>query len=369
MKNYSLIILVFTLISSCSNVTTGFEIIGDFEDGSYVNDFSVDSRYWPSFVMVIPEHTDLEEKKLEAIAIFNDYGLMNEQNPVGYNISHFKQNGITTKRKTIFAIEDDDETSLYLDDANAESVAYSTYNDRLERYELYIQEIEGGESKLVASGDGEKLNSYASVVGEEIFWTELKGDEVAIYKQSLNTAKEEVVFYENGYGFLLESNGPYIAYYVEEFDENYNLLSNDVIIYDVVLGSVMEIFQVGSNLEITSGSYDGESVFLTAYDYDKEEYLYGRLNRRDGLEVYTTEEENNITFTGCGSRVMAMNALSGAKADFYEADVFDMNTDTWDYYTDLLNAGFYNDYLFYVECDVNSSYLIDGISLSIQKGK
>lgn len=369
MKRYPLIILAIILISSCSNVTTGFEMIGEFKDGKYINDFSIDSRYWPSFVMVIPENTDLTEKKFEAVAIFNDYGVLNEQNPVGYNISHFTQNGITAKRKTIFAIEDDPDVSLFLDDANAESVAYSTYNDDLGLYEVFIQGIEGGDNRLVASGDGDKLNSYASVVGKEIFWTELDGDEISIMKGSLTGDKEEVIYYENAYGFLLESNGSYIAYYIEEFDEDYNLLSNDVIIYDVNANKVVKTFEVDSDLELTSGNYDGESVFFTAYDYANENYLYSKLLSNGDLEVYKTDDENVTTFTGSGDQVMAMKALSGARSDFYEADVYHMTSGDEEHYTDLLNSGFYNDYLFYVECDVNSNYLIDDISLHITKGK
>ncbi|MFT5619890.1 MAG: hypothetical protein ACJAVH_000373 [Bacteroidia bacterium] len=56
-------------------------------------------------------------------------------------------------------------------------------------------------------------------------------------------------------------------------------------------------------------------------------------------------------------------------AYFYEAVVVDLESGDEEHYTDLLNAGFYNDYLFYVECDVTSAYLIDDISLHITKGK
>ncbi|MFT5828168.1 MAG: hypothetical protein ACI9AB_001124, partial [Urechidicola sp.] len=49
-------------------------------------------------------------------------------------------------------------------------------------------------------------------------------------------------------------------------------------------------------------------------------------------------------------------------AYFYEAVVVDLESGDEEHYTDLLNAGFYNDYLFYVECDVTSAYLIDDIS-------
>tara|TARA_B110000037_G_C16915636_1_gene422146 strand:+ start:234 stop:413 length:180 start_codon:yes stop_codon:yes gene_type:complete len=56
-------------------------------------------------------------------------------------------------------------------------------------------------------------------------------------------------------------------------------------------------------------------------------------------------------------------------AFFYEAEWVDLESGDEEYYPDLLNAGFYNDYLFYEECDVNSAYLIDVISLHITKGK
>lgn len=369
MKKLSLIALVLLLFSSCSNVTTGFEMIGEFKDGKYSNDFSIDSRYWPSFVMVIPENTDLADKKLEAVAIFNDYGVMNEQDPVGYNISHFTQNGLNAQRKTIFAIEDDPDISLYLDDACTESVAYSTYDDNLELFELYIQGIDGGDSRRVASGDGDKLNSYASVVGEEIFWTEVKGDELFIYRESLDGDKEEVMYYPNAYGFLLESNGPYIAFYVEEFDEEYSLLSNDVFVYDIYDNEVIKTFDVYSDLEIISGNYDGKDVFMTAYDYAYDEYLYARMDKDGELDYFLTSEENYLTFTGCGSRGMGMEAMSGGRSDYYEAEIYDFDKEESDYLEDLLNAGFYNDYLFYVECDINSSNLINDVTLYIENGK
>ncbi len=369
MKKLFLIVLLATFLSSCSNVTTGFEMIGEFTDSNYVNDFSIDSRYWPSLVMVIPENTDLEGKKLEAVAIFNDYGIMNEQDPVGYNISHFTQNGINTQRKTIFAIEDNPDVSLFLDDACAESVAYSIYDDSLELFELYIQEIDGGNRRLVASGDGDKLNSYASVVGEEIFWTEIKGDEFFIYRESLDGDKEEVIYYPNAYGFLLESNGPYISFYVEEFDDDYSLLSNEVFIFDINSNEIIKSFDVYSDLELISGNYDGKEVFVTAYDYAYDEYLYARMDRDGELEYFLTSEDNDLTFTGCGSRAMGMEAMAGGYSDYYEAEVYNFETEESDFLDDLLNAGFYNGYLFYVECAINSNGLINDISLYIENGK
>ena len=369
MKNPLIYIVVALLLTSCSNVTTGFEMIGEFEDGKYTNDFSIDSRYWPSFMMVIPEHTDLENKEFEAVAIFNDYGVMNEQNPVGYNISHFTQNGINAKRKTIFSIEDKPNLFLYLDDANTESVAYSTYDDDLGAYEYFIQGIDGGDTKKVANGDGDKLNSYSSVVGKEIFWTEVEGDDVSIIRDHLDGEREVMVDYTNAYAFLLESNGAYIAYYVEIFDEDFNLESNEVIVYDVNANKEIQSFDVDDNLEITSGSYDGTNVFLTAYDYGNEEYLYARMRPNGKLDVYDTSDDNDFTFTGSGSRVMALETQSSPRDDYYEAEVSNITSGDSDTYSDLLNAGFYNGYLFMVECDLNSNYLIDNLSLRIEKAE
>lgn len=369
MKKPLIYVAVMLLFASCSNVTTGFEMIGEFEDGKYVNDFSIDSRYWPSFMMVIPENTDLDNKEFEAVAIFNDYGVMNEQNPVGYNISHFTQNGINAKRKTIFSIEDKPNLYLYLDDANAESVAYSTYDDDLGAYEYFIQGIDGGDTKKVANGDADKLNSFSSVVGKEIFWTEVEGDGVAIIRDELDGDREVMVSYDNAYAFLLESNGDYIAYYVEIFDEEYNLLSNEAIVYDVNTNEVIKTFEVDSDFEITAGSYDGKYVFLTAYDYGSDQYIYARLSQNGDLKVFDYSDENSFTFTGSGNRVMSTKAQSSPRDDYYSATIADLSSGEQDNYTDLLNAGIYNGYLFYVACDVNSTYLIDGISLHIKKAE
>ena len=362
-------ILSFIVLSSCTNVTTGFEMIGEFKDGVYENDFSIDSRYWPSFVMVIPEHTDLENKKFEAVAIFTDYGIMNEQNPVGYNISHFEQNGINAKRKTIFSIEDKENLSLYLDDANTESVSYSTYDSDLDIYEYFIQSINGGKSKLVASGDPDKLNSYSSVVKDRIYWMEIKGEGFEILSDAVEGKKEVVLAYENGYAVLLESNGDYIVYYVEEYDDDYNLLSNDLVIYDVINKKILKTVDLNVDYEVTAGNYDGEYFFVTVFDYGTEEYFYARINRSGAVSEVSRSEENKFTFTGSGDRYMMLSALSGARSSYYAADVTNLATNKSDRYTDLLNAGFYNNYLFYVECDVNVNYLIDNLTLTIKKAK
>lgn len=369
MSKIPLVFLTLIFFSSCSNVTTGFEMIGEFKDGVYKNDFSIDSRYWPSFVMVIPEHTDLEDNKFEAVAIFTDYGIMNEQNPVGYNISHFTQKGINAQRKTIFAIEDKDNLSLYLDDANTESVAYSTYDSDLDLYEYFIQSIDGGESKLVASGDPDKLNSYSSVVGDRIYWMEIKGDGFEILSDAVEGSKEVLLSYDNGYAVLMESNGDYIVFYVEEYDEDYNLVSNDILVYDVVNDQVSKTVDLDSNYEVTAGNYDGNYFFITAYDYGTEEYFYARVNRAGAISELERAESNDFTCTGAGDRYMMLSALSGQRSSFYEADLVDLATSKSEYFTDLLNAGFYNNYLFYVECDVNSSYLIDNLTLTISKAK
>ena len=369
MSKHLLFILSVLLLSACSNVTTGFEMIGEFKDGIYENDFSIDSRYWPSFVMVIPEHTDLDNKKFEAVAIFTDYGIMNEQNPVGYNISHFEQNGIKAQRKTIFAIEDKDNLSLYLDDANVESVSYSTYDSDLDIYEYYIQSIDGGESKLVASGDPDKLNSYSSVVGDRIYWMEIKGDGFEILSDAVDGSKEVELSYENGYAVMLESNGDYITYYVEEYDEDYNILSNDLVVYDVVNNKILKTVDVNPDFEVTAGNYDGKYFFITAYDYGTQEYFYARVNSAGAMSEVERTDSNEYTFTGSGNKYMKISALSGPRASFYGADVNDLATGDSEYLTDLLNAGFYNNYLFYVECDVNSSYLIDNLTLTIKKGE
>lgn len=370
-KHFLFLSVVAFLLNSCSNVTTGFEMIGEFKDGKYINDFSVDSRYWPSFVMVIPEKTNLDEKQLEAVAIFNDYGVMNEQNPVGYNISHFTQNGINTKRTTLFEIEDREDLYLYLDDANAESIAFSTYDETMDAYDFYIQSINGDDPKKVASGDADKLNSYSTVVGTDIYWTELIGDDVEIVKDGLNGSREVVQSYTNAYGFLIESHGPYYVYYMEEYDEeDYSLLNNEVVVVDASSNSAITHIQLDDDYEITTGVYDGEYVFFTAYDYGTGNYFYGRLHENGHIDKYTESEDNDFTFTGVGDRVMDLSAYSGAKSDYYKAHLSNILTlDTDATYEDLLNAGFYNNYLFYVACDLNSAYLIDNISLHIEDGR
>ncbi|MGB1248154.1 MAG: hypothetical protein ACPG4Z_04660 [Chitinophagales bacterium] len=342
-----------------------FHMTGNFDDGVYTNVFEVESRYWPSFMMVIPENTDLQNEKFEAVAIFDDYGIANETYPVGKNISFFQQDGSNADRKTLVEVEDDDIT-LYLDDANQTGIAYSFYDERMDMYDVYYYDIHDEESKMVASGDVDKLNSFASVVGDKIYWTEIDGDDFAIYSDGIGYEKEEVIYQKNAWGVLLESHGDYLVYFLETYTDDYEYLTNDVIIYDLTTNEISQSVEVDMDYEVLSGNYDGENIFITAYDYENYVYVNAEIDH-DGMHVVNEEDDFVTTFTGAGSKNFLMKAQEYYHGDFYEAEYLDIHTGEEESFSDLLNAGIYNNYFFYIECDVNTDQLINELTLVLEE--
>jgi hypothetical protein len=335
---------------------------------SFQVDFDKESQYWPSYLMVLPENTDLDDKRIEAIIIYNDYGTDKEQNPIGYNISYYKQDGITVKNKSILSVEDSEEETLYLEDANSKCIAYSIYNYDSEIFQYFIKSFDSEEGKLVAQGDAEKLSSYATVAGTEIFWVESDGDAKKIFRDAEDGKKELLVGYENAYVVMIESySDEYIAYYVENFDTAYNLISNEIVVFDIVANTELKVIDIDDNYELSSANYDGVNAFFSAYDYGTEMYVHGKALKNGTSVIYEESENNDYTVTGNDNHIFFRKDMEGLHEGYYYGRKLNLDSEEELEYNDLLNASIANGYFYYISCDVNYDNLIDNIYLNVFK--